>query len=56
MQSVVLQYIYTTGFVRNAANLTHLLQKASKISNMNENFKGIVSRKFAMLLLVPLES
>jgi hypothetical protein len=34
-------YIYPTVFVRNAANLTQLLPKASKIRNRNENLKKI---------------
>jgi hypothetical protein len=34
-------YIYPTVFVRNAANLTQFLPKASKIRNRNESLKRI---------------
>jgi hypothetical protein len=37
----MLSYIYPTVFGRNAANLTQLLPKASKIRNRNDNFKKI---------------
>jgi hypothetical protein len=39
-------YIYPTVFVRNAANLTQLLPKASKIRYRTENYGGKFLRAF----------
>jgi hypothetical protein len=33
-----MSYTYVTVFIRNAANLTHLLTKGPKFRNGNENF------------------